>query len=299
MDYNKIQTFVLVAELGSVTEAARRLHRSQSAISQQIQALEVELDLRLLERKAGKILLSADGERLYQIAKDRLSQIGDEVQLMKKASNSVEGHLRLGILEDFANEFDAGASLARLCIHHPKISVSVSYGTSESLEKDLIENRVDLACFVFFTKPELFIRTSVSSTKHNLYTSNAYLKRCGHIRSYSNVLDCDLLDLHRDFTTLTPWFRKNASHLVPTLRHRKPNMTAPNHNTLRQILHAGFGIAIMPDYLMVNSVADGICAQVLSSAKSITSGLDLAYRTNKTLRLCEKLLIEELINSAQ
>lgn len=83
MDYNKIQTFVLIAELGSMTEAARRLHRSQSAISQQIQALEENLDLRLLERKAGKILLSADGERLYQIAKDRLSQIGDEVQLMR------------------------------------------------------------------------------------------------------------------------------------------------------------------------------------------------------------------------
>lgn len=294
MDYNKIQTFVLVADLGSITEAARRLQRSQSAISQQILALEQELDLRLLERKAGKILLSSDGEQLYKIAKERLSQISDEVQFMKKASNTVEGHIRLGILDDYANEFDVGEALAHLCLQHPNISVSVSYGTSPRLEAQLIENQIDIASLVFFTQPELFVRAPISSAKHNLYTSSTYLKRQGPVRTYSHILDADLLDLHEDFTTLSHWFRKNAPHLVPSLRHRKPNMTAPNHQTLKQIVVAGFGMAILPDYLIKDLVASGDCVQVLSSAKSITSGLDLAYRTNKTLRLCEKLLIQEL-----
>lgn len=294
MDFNKIQTFVLVAELKSITEAARRLQRSQSAISQQIQALEQELDLRLLERKAGKILLSSDGERLYKIAKDRLAQIGDEVHLMKKTSTAVEGHIRLGILDDYANEFDIGEALANLCLQHSKITVSVTYGTSPSLETQLIENQIDIASLVFFAQPELFVRAPISSARHNLYTSNSYLKKHGQVRTYSHILEADLLDLHEDFTTLTYWFRKNAPHLVPSLRHRKPNMTAANHQTLKQIVSAGFGMAILPDYLMKDLVSNGDCVQVLTSAKSITSGLDLAYRTNKTLRLCEKHLIQEL-----
>jgi len=291
MDYNKIQTFVLVAELGSITEAARRLQRSQSAISQQVQALELELGLRLLERKAGKILLSADGEKLYLIAKNRLSEIGDEIHSLKKAKTTVEGHIRIGILDDYANQFEIGPVIARLCEKHRKLTVAVSFGTSASLEEDLIQNRIDIASLVFFTKAELFVRHPIDSTRHNLYGAKAYIKRQGNPRRYADILKAELLDLHEDFTTLTPWFKKNAPQLVASLRHRKPNATAPSHRTLKQMIETGFGMAVLPEYLVQSEEE---IVPVFSSAKFITSGLDLAYRTNKTLRLCERLVVEEL-----
>lgn len=294
MDYNKIQTFVVAASLGSLTAAGRQLQRSQSAISQQIQGLEDELELRLFERKAGKILLSADGERLYRIAKDRLAQIADEIASLQKQIKNIDGHIRIGVLDDAANEFEIGPYLANLCTKNPRISIAISYGTSESLELDLIENRIDLGCLVFFKNSELFIRRPISSTRHNLYTSTAYLKSHGPIKNYANVAEAHLLDLHEDFTTLVPWFRKNSPNLVSKLKHRKPNLLAPNHKTLKQIVMSGYGIAILPDYLMANEIKRGTCVQVMSSSKAITSGLDLAYRTNKTLRLCEKLLINEI-----
>lgn len=42
----------------------------------------------------------------------------------------------------------------------------------------------------------------------------------------------------------------------PTLGHRQPNITAANHKTLKQIVQAGYGMAILPVYLMIDEHAD-------------------------------------------
>ena len=64
MDLRHIRTFVTVAELGTVTQAALRLHIAQPALSRQISDLEDELGLHLFDRIGRRLLLSSEGEQL-------------------------------------------------------------------------------------------------------------------------------------------------------------------------------------------------------------------------------------------
>jgi DNA-binding transcriptional LysR family regulator len=75
MDLKRLRTFVTVAELGSVSKAAFRLHVAQSALSRQIIDLEKELDLRLFDRIGRRLVLTREGEQLVKNCRGVLSNV--------------------------------------------------------------------------------------------------------------------------------------------------------------------------------------------------------------------------------
>ncbi|WP_036040332.1 LysR family transcriptional regulator, partial [Bradyrhizobium yuanmingense] len=68
MDWDLCKTFVAVADTGSFTAAARRLHTSHPTVSRKIAALEAQLGTRLVARAADGLALTADGRTLREHA---------------------------------------------------------------------------------------------------------------------------------------------------------------------------------------------------------------------------------------
>ncbi len=66
MDWDKLRVFHAVADAGSLTHAGEQLHLSQSAISRQIRGLEEQLNSTLFHRHARGLLLTEQGELLYE-----------------------------------------------------------------------------------------------------------------------------------------------------------------------------------------------------------------------------------------
>src|SRR5262245_8366400 len=86
MDLRRLRTFVTIAEQGSVSKAALRLHISQPGLSRQIQELQQELGLRLFDRIGRRLVLTAEGEQLLGSCRGLLSQassLGELAQLLK------------------------------------------------------------------------------------------------------------------------------------------------------------------------------------------------------------------------
>jgi DNA-binding transcriptional LysR family regulator len=92
MDLRHARTFVSVAELGTVSKAALRLHIAQPALSRQITALEQELGLKLFDRVGRRLVLTGEGEQLLNDCRSLLnsaSAIGERAQLLRRGDTGV------------------------------------------------------------------------------------------------------------------------------------------------------------------------------------------------------------------
>ncbi|RPE72066.1 LysR family transcriptional regulator [Pacificibacter maritimus] len=98
LDMTALRSFVAVADCGGVTRAAGFLNLTQSAVSMQLKRLEESLDLKLLDRSARTISLTANGEQLLSYAR-RMLDLNDEV-FGRLTALEFEGEIVLGVPHD-------------------------------------------------------------------------------------------------------------------------------------------------------------------------------------------------------
>ncbi|HTV08777.1 MAG TPA: LysR substrate-binding domain-containing protein [Candidatus Aquilonibacter sp.] len=96
MELRHLRYFQAVAELGSVTAAARRLYISQSAISEQIKDLEQELGCELLDRSGRKVQLTAQGQVFLEEARRTLEAAQRAIDVTRRSVRGEVGSLAIG-----------------------------------------------------------------------------------------------------------------------------------------------------------------------------------------------------------
>jgi DNA-binding transcriptional LysR family regulator len=92
MDLRHARTFVTVADLGTVSKAAERLHIAQPALSRQISNLEQELGFKLFDRVGRRLVLTGEGEQLLSDCRGLLSYVsalGERAQLLRRGDTGV------------------------------------------------------------------------------------------------------------------------------------------------------------------------------------------------------------------
>ncbi|MFC6644556.1 LysR substrate-binding domain-containing protein [Granulicella cerasi] len=96
MELRHLQYFVTVAETGGFGRAARTLHVSQSAISEQIRDLEAEIGVMLFDRGQRQIRLTVEGELFLEGARETLHTASEAVEKVRRAKRGEEGRLTIG-----------------------------------------------------------------------------------------------------------------------------------------------------------------------------------------------------------
>jgi DNA-binding transcriptional LysR family regulator len=103
MELRQLRYFVAVAEEGSLTRAAGRLHIAQQSLSQQIRTLEAQLGVTLFVRSSRGAELTDAGAALLREARAVLAQAARAVEAAREAARGGEGSLRVGFLSSVAN----------------------------------------------------------------------------------------------------------------------------------------------------------------------------------------------------
>lgn len=139
----KVYSLLKVAECGSFVAAAKELFITQPAISQQIKALEKELNVKIFERCNGKIVVTEVGERVIRCAR---KLAGLENNLIKELSDSraMIEHLTVGVTHT-AESNPIAEALAKYCADNNKISIKIITGSINKLYDMLRTYELDMA----------------------------------------------------------------------------------------------------------------------------------------------------------
>lgn len=137
-----LRTFLAIAETGSFTDAARQVHRTQSAVSMQMKRLEDALGRPVFARDGRSVSLTANGELLLGHARRILRSHQEAIDAFRE--DSLTGTIVLGTPDDYASNL-LPAILARFAEVHPRITIDVVCENTDSLLDRLNAGTVDLA----------------------------------------------------------------------------------------------------------------------------------------------------------
>ena len=152
LDIDSMRALVQVAECGGITRAARRLNLSQSAVSHKMKRLESKLNRNLFTRAEGRLVFSADGERLLSYAR-RMVRLHDEACASFHQSD-LAGELRLGITEDVSAP-GMSQILARFSTSFPNVTLTSRVAHTPELLRWLQAGEVDMALIEVFESNRL------------------------------------------------------------------------------------------------------------------------------------------------
>jgi DNA-binding transcriptional LysR family regulator len=147
MEIREMRAFVAVAEEGGLSAAARRLHLSQSALSQVVQSLERQLGVRLLTRTHTGATPTAAGQVLVRSARALLAEHDRAVAEVVALGNdgaAVAGRLRIGVPLELPLD-TLPSALAGLNVAHPETRVDIRHGSSAGQLARLTNGELDLA----------------------------------------------------------------------------------------------------------------------------------------------------------
>ncbi|QTD46507.1 LysR family transcriptional regulator [Ottowia testudinis] len=141
LDPYLLRAFMAVAELGTVSAAAQTLHRTQAAVSMQIQRLEALTGSTLFERTPRGLRLTAQGLILWPCARDILC--ANALALQRMRDQHVQGRVRLAVVEDIA-----AARLHHLLRHFhdhtPNVQLDLIVAGNRALGAQFDDDRIDL-----------------------------------------------------------------------------------------------------------------------------------------------------------
>jgi DNA-binding transcriptional LysR family regulator len=145
MEIRQLRAFIAIAELGTFTAGALRVHVTQAAISMQIRQLENELGAKLFIRAPRRVMLTEAGEQLLQRARQILRDHDAAVDEIAELAGAERGRLRIGSASAMVTTDVLPKLLKEVRKQHAGAQLTVASGTSEALVQQILSGELDLA----------------------------------------------------------------------------------------------------------------------------------------------------------
>jgi DNA-binding transcriptional LysR family regulator len=154
MEIRHLQHFVALAEEGSFTRAAQRMHIVQSGLSASIKELEEELGARLVERTTRRVALTDTGRLFLEHARATLTALEAGVTAVRSQDGVVRGRLRLGTLQSLGPYVELPLLLKRFRAAYPQVEIAVRALSTDAIPGLVASGDVDLSFHALVNRRE-------------------------------------------------------------------------------------------------------------------------------------------------
>ncbi|MBT6864245.1 MAG: LysR family transcriptional regulator [Planktomarina temperata] len=242
MDWDKLRIFHAVADAGSLTHAGEVLHLSQSAVSRQVRALEDSLDATLFHRHARGLILTEQGELLFEATRAMTKRLDAASARIRDSEDEVFGELRVTTTTGFGTLWLA-PRLPQLYEKYPDLNVELML---EERVLDLPMREADVAIRMKEPSQADLIRKRLMTVEMRLYASADYMKSRGTPQTLEDIANHRLICQNPN----APQVAVSAA-LVQNLMGYSPKstLTVNNYFGVLQGVINNLGIGILPDYV--------------------------------------------------
>jgi DNA-binding transcriptional LysR family regulator len=289
MDWDKLRIFHAVADAGSLTHAGETLGLSQSAVSRQVRALEEGLGATLFHRHARGLILTEQGELLFDATKAMSLRLDAAEARIRDSKEEVFGQLRVTTTTGFGSLWLA-PRLPKLYERYPDLQIDLML---EERVLDLPMREADVAIRMKEPSQADLIRKWLMGVNMRLYATPDYLERAGVPETPEDLADHRLICMASKTTQVSA-----GSAFVQYLltMHVESQLTVNNYFGVLQAVLNGLGIGVLPDYVTRDFTE---IVRVLPEEESKEIPVFLAYpeelRKSKRIAAFRDFVTEEVV----
>jgi len=291
LDWNLLRTFVVIAEVKSITRAAERLNLKQPSVSNALRRLEDRVGRRLVERDATRFELTEVGRLIYEQSVEVFGSISQLPLLMRGISDDVTGHVMIATASHVVSPlFDR--ALAEFHRNYPRASITISVSASTEVAKQVRERRASFGiCLVSQRDPALDYAMVYREffgffcgPQHRLYGKTGLT--LDDLRGEPSVsFQTDhISDALRPVALLRSEARLNADVVG----------VSSSLEEVRRMIIAGLGIGPLPLHVAQRDVADGTLWRLPPYDAPPAIDIFLLTNPDKAMNRAEKALLSGL-----
>lgn len=256
LNYHHLYYFWQVATHGNLTQVAKSLHVSQSALSSQIKQLEESMGADLFERRGRKLLLTDAGQQVLAYAQDIFSK-GEELEsLMKRGVEPEYQHIRIGILSTMSRNFIEGFIKPMLLDEQQTLRFSLHSRGMSNLLNGLAKHEFDL----------ILTNTQVIHTQNDSAPWLSQLidrQPLAIVGPKSKTLTSTFPDGYEDFRWILPGEKSEIRRSFDSFCSQyqfKPNILAETDDMamMRLLTRDSGALAVLPEVVVRDEIKQGL-----------------------------------------
>lgn len=250
IETSQLQTLVAVSKARSFSKAAEELGVTQSAISQSIKNLESKLEIKIFKRSGKFVVLTSEGERLYQLGIQFISQMEETLDHLREERDEMRGKVRIGTLTGIGKTWLA-REIVEYAKENPHLQLNVRMGHQEDLLSDFELNKLDILVMPEDDLPVIgereFFLEEISTLVVPVEMKESFEQKK---LTLSSLEELPTILFEQNDHLFMKWCRSKFNGIPKKLNVR---FSVNSHGHMLQAVHMGLGIAVVPNHVLNRS----------------------------------------------
>jgi DNA-binding transcriptional LysR family regulator len=289
MHIENFKIFSDLVESQSFSRAAKLNGVTQSAVSQQLRAMEKHFAVLIVDRSQKQFRLTREGQKLYDSAKEilhRYDKLASELQEMKKV---ISGTIHISTIYSIGLH-ELPPYITRFLKEYPSVNVRVEYRRSNLVYEDILHNSVDLGLIAYPNKmrqldviPFLEDRLVLICNPENPLAK----KKSVEIKDLAKE---NFIGFDQDIPTRKATDQMFRDHKIDT----EPVMEFDNIETVKRAVEINAGVSIVPSATIKQEIKQGLLKAIPIKGTNVTRPLAIIHRKGRVLTPAMKKFISTL-----